>query len=116
VEDAYSHRCSCHVNVHAEHSKTGEVGAIALHHCVVPILGQLDCSHSLCRPTTTANPFEKEEITNLFILYACLNRSKCPLTLMTNQAFKCNEPVMYVSFVQVYPVHLHSIIIMVVEH
>jgi len=35
---------------------------------------------------------------------------------MTNQAFKCNEPVMYVSFVQVYPVHLHSIIIMVVEH
>ena len=49
--------CSCHI--HTEHSKTGEVGAIALHHCDVPILWHCG-GHSICRPSTAANSFGKQ--------------------------------------------------------
>ena len=52
ITDSYTHWCSRHIH---KHSKTGEVGATALHHCVVPILRHLNCSHPLHRPTTTAN-------------------------------------------------------------
>ena len=66
LKNACTHYCSRSCDVH-KHSKTGEVGAIALHHSVVPLLCDLNCSHSLSRPTTTANSWGEQRIQTVTI-------------------------------------------------
>ena len=45
-----------------KHSKAGEVSAVTLYHCAVFTLWYSNSSHSLCRPTSTANSENTKQV------------------------------------------------------